>query len=344
MVKVKVVLKRRQNSPIIYLSDENQIEKIGMTVNGNFYPIPAIKGSHFRGRFRRWFAKKILQSNLLQIKQEKDYHERFAILTALLYSGSIVKGMAIRDDNMLKAVKDLEAVDKFGKYFGYMITGLANKRSDLSIGFAVPAIKGVNVDDDVNCLAYPVDLVELEYKKAIPIGGGKFLRDITMPLVVILVSRKAGVVDEIIDIIEDEQQLNNVLDFLGTQSSIEKDKKDTNNIFYIEAINTGFDLIQDIIIDSNDEKDITAILTAYKSFFKENPFIGSYATQGYGIIDDIIIDGIQENEEVLDEFIKSINLKEITDIIKFDRAKVDEAKKKKDEKKNKNKELEKESE
>lgn len=334
MVKVKAVIRRRQDSPIIYLSNDG-IEKIGMVVNDKLYPVPAIKGSHFRGRFRRWFAKKILQENMWQIKAEKDFSERFAVLTALFYSGSIVNGIDIRDNNMFKAIRDLEAVDKFGKYFGYMITGLANRRSDLSIGFAVPIIVGVNDDESIPCLAYSGNL---EYVKAIPIGNGNAVYDITKPLVAILVSRKAGMVDEVIDLVEDEKQLKDTLDLLSVQTT--KDgKSDTNNIFFIEVMNTGFDLIQNIVIDSNNDKDITAILTAYKKFFMENPHIGSYFTQGYGLIEDIIIPEVEENEKALEEFIKSINLKEITDIIKFSREKIEKEKeKKKNNKKGKGKE------
>lgn len=329
MVKVKAVIKRREDSPIIYLSNSG-IEKINMVVDGKSYPIPVVKGSHFRGRFRRWLAKKILQENIEQIKKEKDFSQRFAVLTALFYSGSIVNGIEIRDNNMLKAIRDLEVADKFGKYFGYMITGLANRRSDLSIGFAVPIIEGVNDDKDIPCLAYSG---QLEYVRAISTGGGNAVYDITKPLVAILVSRKAGVVDEVIDIVEDENQLKDVLDLLSVQTA--KDgKADTNNIFFIEVMNTGFDLIQNIVIDTDDEKDITAILTAYRKFFRENPHIGSYFTQGYGLIEDIIIPDIEENEKALEEFIKSINLKEITDIIKFSREKIKKEKEEKEKKKN----------
>ncbi|NPA53858.1 MAG: hypothetical protein GXO21_04250 [Aquificae bacterium] len=322
MKNFRVIWERK--APISYISpvgDGTTVEKIGFNKDGSIVKIPVVKGSHFRGRFRRWIARKILLENLHKIEKEKDFKKRLAVATALFYSGSIVKGYELTEKNVLKIKEILSKEDKFGKYFGYMIKDLDNERSRFIVGHAYPAILGYNVKEGENIEYVVSDSFQEIRIKTDESAKAKWF-DITYPLTVVIGGRKAGVLDEISKVIKEknlpEEYLKEVEDFLDKQSKSEK--TDTQNLLYEEVINSGFDLIQELAFEGEDidEKDITAILTAYYKFFNEiEPFIGGKVVRGFGRIEKMEIEGFTPDENALDEFIKSIDLKTITDIVEL---------------------------
>ena len=321
--KFKVIW--RPKAPISYISPigENQVEKAGINKGGQIVKVPIVKGSHFRGRFRRWFARKVILENIEQIEGEKDFKERMAILTALFYSGSIVKGYKITEKNILKVKEALNEEDKFGKYFGYMIKDLDNERSSFIVGHCYPAILGVNVKEDEDVRYVLPEVIEELKIKTGESNKAKWF-DITYPLTIVVGGRKVGVVDEMRKIIKQkelpEEYIEEVEALLSEQSKTEK--TDTQNLLYEEVINSGFDLIQELSFEDADEKDIAAILTAYYKFFnEEEPFIGGKVARGFGIVEKVNIEGVNPDEEALDEFVKSIDLKKITDLIKMAKEK-----------------------
>jgi len=315
----------KPKSPISYISPigENQVEKAGLNKDGQVVRVPIVKGSHFRGRFRRWFARKVLLENIGQIEKEKDFKERIAVLTALFYSGTIVKGYKITEKNILKVKEVLSEKDRFGKYFGYMIKDLDNERSSFAVGHAYPAILGYNAKEDEDVRYVIPDTIEEIKVKTDESSKAKWF-DITYPLTIVVGGRKVGVLDELRKVIKakglSEDYLQEVEAFLSEQSK--SDKTDTQNLLYEEVVNSGFDLIQELVFDTEEEKDIVAILTAYHKFFNEvEPFIGGKIVRGFGLIEKMQIENFTPDEKALEEFIKSINLKEITDLIKLSKEK-----------------------
>ena len=319
MQTFKVVFKRKE-SPIAYFSamdtDIPSVEKIGFNKNNAIIPIPVVKGSHNRGKFRRWFAKEVIIRNLDQIKGEKDFSKRMAILTALFFSGSLTAGFKFKEENTFKIQKQLSEKDIFGRYFGYMITGLDNKRSSLLLGHLVPVIKDYN--DDVNVDVETVDSSSFEVIN-LKLPSGKWI-NITKPLTVVLSSRKAPIINDVSDVIKetDEKIIEDLENLLSKQSKEEKEKKDVQNLLYFEVINSGFDLVQDIHIDSNDEVEIKGILTAYIKYYNEiDKTIGGLSARGFGHLDKVVVDGFTPDEEAFEEFIRKIDLKIITDLILY---------------------------
>lgn len=308
----------RRNVPISYFStvNEGQVEKIGLQSNEKVVKIPVVKGSHVRGRFRRWLAKKIILENINQIEKEKDFKERIAILTALYFSGSLVKGYKITEKNILKLKKELEEKDRFGKFFGYMIKDMDNERASFVTGHLYPALKGVNVEGNED-----IKNVDPEILTEIKINAGDKWFEITYPLTIVLGGRKAGIVDDIRKIISEKQLpddfLNEVEELISLQSK--KEKSDTKNILNYEVINSGFDLIQLLDFESSSEEyEIEGILTAYLKFFNEvEPFLGGNVTRGFGRVEKVEIKGFQPSEEAFKKYVSSVDLKTITDMIKL---------------------------
>ena len=322
MQKFKAVFKRKE-SPIAYFSamggDIPIVEKIGFGKDNQVIPIPVVKGSHPRGKFRRWLGKQVLLRNENQIKGLQDYSKRIAIATALLFSGSLTSGFKFKDDNTFNAQVKLFEEDSFGKYFGYMLTGLDNKRSSFLIGHIVPAIKGFN--DDENTVAVNPETFKV---RGVKFGNNKYA-EITEPLTTILSSRKAPILKEITEVVEknkaDEEELEFLKKLLAVQS--EGSKQDVQNLLYFEVINSGFDMVQELLIASNDEKEIEGILTAYHKYFNEvDKTLGGLSARGYGHIEEMIIEGFTPNETALNEFIDSIDLKKITDMVLYDEEEV----------------------
>jgi len=317
--KFRVIWRRK--APISYISPigENQVEKLGFNKNGTVVKIPVVKGSHFRGRFRRWFARKIILENIGQIEKEKDFKERLAILTALFYSGSIVKGYKITEKNILKVKEALNEEDKFGKYFGYMIKDLDNKRSSFIVGHSYPAILGFNAKEDEDIRYVIPDVIEELKIKTDESAKAKWF-EITYPLTIVVGGRKAGVLDELTKILKEknlpEEYIEEAKRFLFEQSKSET-KTDIQNLLYEEVINSGFDMVQELIFENAEEEDIKAVLTAYHKFFnEEEPFVGGKVARGFGLIEKMEVEGFTPDEDALQKFIKSIDLKAITDLIK----------------------------
>ncbi len=316
MEKFTVVFKRKK-SPIAYFSalssDIPVVEKIGYSKGEAVINIPVVKGSHFRGRFRRWLGREVILRNIDSIKNEKDFSKRVSVLTALFYSGSLTSGIKFKSENTFVVQKELFEVDKFGKYLGYMITGLDNKRSSFLIGHALPSIKGFNDTENAQSVS-DENLKEITFK----LPSGKVV-SITEPLTKVISSRKAPIMKEVIETLgENEEVLEDLRALLSKQSKESKEKEDVQNLLYFEVINSGFDLVQEILIDG-DEKDIVALLTAYQKFFGEvDRTIGGLSARGFGHLEGIIIENFTPNESALDEFIKSIDLKKITDLIIYE--------------------------
>ncbi len=317
MREFNVVFRRKEGSPIAYFSavetDIPTVEKIGYEINGQIIPIPVVKGSHTRGKFRRWFAKQVILQNKHQIEKEKDFSKRIAVLTALMFSGSLTDGFKFAEENTFVIQKKLTEEEIFGKYFGYMITGLDNKRSSLLLGHLIPAIKDFN--DDVG---FDINTVSDESFEVVnfKLPNGKFVT-ITKPLTLILSSRKAPIMKDVANLIP-EDAVDNLRYLLSKQSKESKEKEDVQNLLYFEVINSGFDIVQTIYIDSNDDVEIKGILTAYLKYFNEvDPTLGGLSARGFGHLEEVKIDGFTPDEDALKEFISKVDLKLITDLILY---------------------------
>ena len=152
----------------------------------------------------------------------------------------------------------------------------------------------------------------------IKLPSGKWV-NITKPLTVILSSRKAPIINDVSDVVMqvDENIIGDVKDLLSKQSSKEG-KEDVQNLLYFEVINTGFDLIQTIHIDTNDEIEIKGVLTAYSKYYNEiDKTIGGLSARGFGHLEKVIIEDFIQDEEAYEKFIKRIDLKLITDLILY---------------------------
>jgi len=307
MKHYKVRFKRAEGSPIYYPSVIHPlgVEKIMVQTSSGYKPVPIVKGSHTRGKFRRWLAKQIMLRNLHQIKDLPDFNKRVSIITALYYSGSLVKGISLNADSLL-VQKFIEEKDKFGKYFGYMITGVDNKRSLFFTGHLIP----------------DVDFDKIEIHTRIEKLGDKYV-ELAEPLTTTLSGRKAGIISEVASLFKDDEKLPEIIAdlkaLLSKQTNDSKDdKEDTENILQFEVINSGFDMVQDLYFYSDNEDEIKGILTAYYKYFNEvDKTIGGNSSKGYGLLKGIEIEGFEPDERAYEEYISSIDIRTLSELINY---------------------------
>jgi CRISPR/Cas system CMR subunit Cmr6 (Cas7 group RAMP superfamily) len=326
MKQYRVLIRRKEGSPILYTSRTERnltlVEKEPMNIGNKIFDVPVIKGSHFRGRLRRFIGRAVFEKKAEKISKLKEREKQSAFTTAiLLYFGGSALATDVNDG--YKVYQELLQVDPFYRYFGYMIPDIPNTRSALSVGFALPVIEGVTADksliEDFSLKAVRSDEVRIEL---VEIAGTKHF--VTKPFIAIETSRKAGILSEAYPLAEKEfkKELKETEEIIASYAEKKdgKQKRDLENLLNYEVIAPAFDLIQVITFTDDDEEMQKGILTGYVKLFKQEPFIGGRATAGYGLVEEIIIldeegNRIEPDEKVLEHFIDSINLPKVAELL-----------------------------
>ena len=138
MQNYNLVLKRKEGSPILYISDSKSnitySEKISVNIDGTVFEIPAIKGNNMRGHTRDHIVGKLINKNINDIK---DYLMEFLYFYR---NGSLPVKTNNSNRVCLQDMIDLKEKDVFYKYFGAMVTFMPNVKSDLSVHTLFPVI------------------------------------------------------------------------------------------------------------------------------------------------------------------------------------------------------------
>ncbi|GAB6075253.1 RAMP superfamily CRISPR-associated protein [Desulfurobacterium crinifex] len=326
MKQYRVLIRRKEGSPILYTSrtegNLTLVEKEPMNIRDKIFEVPVIKGSHFRGRLRRFIGKAVFEKKAEKISKLKGREKQSAFTTAiLLYFGGSALATDINDG--YEVYQELLQIDPFYRYFGYMIPDIPNTRSALSVGFALPVIEGVTADksliEDFSLKAVSPDEVRIE---PVEIAGTKFF--ITKPFIAIETSRKAGILSEAYSLAEEgfKEELKETEEVIASYAEKRdgKQKRDLENLLNYEVMAPAFDLIQVITFTDDDEEMQKGILTGYIKLFKQEPFIGGRAAAGYGLVEEITIldeegNRIEPDEKALEHFIDSIDLSKVAELL-----------------------------
>ena len=330
-----VIYRRRKDSPISYVSgvleklptqNYTAVEKAGFSLKDKVVKIPIVKGSHFRGRLRQYTAEKVLEKKSDWIDTLSDREKQKVFKTAVLcyLVGSVQEN---EEKGSYDVVKELEKADAFFKYFGYMVANLPARRSDLSIGFAVPVIENVTLSEELITkykLSYVVpDEIEM---RSVSITGNLTV-EIPYPLVDVETFRVSGKLDKIEKIgsllsLSTEEVKEIIQSYVGKskKSSREKDKEDMTNILFAEVMAPSYDLVQKVVFLDDDEEMHRGILAGLKGLFTEEPFVGGRISAGYGLVDEVIIlsqDGeeVSPEESDFDRFVSRIDLEKVINLI-----------------------------
>jgi hypothetical protein len=323
-----VFFRRRKGSPIAYISGADEaratknytaVEKEHFSYNGKSVQMPVVKGSHFRGRLRQFTAERILELRAGELEKYPAGLKSAVMKTiALCY---FVGNVQVNEGAAsFEALGELLRADAFFRYFGYMVSSLPSVRSYLSVGFALPLVRGVIPDSLIEkAEELKLSIVDADEIKTVTLDLGKGMTSVPYPLVNVETYRVTGKLEKV-------EKLGTLIDAdTGEVKEIIKSysdssKDDLNNILFSEVFSPVCDLVQKISFADNDEEMHRGILSAYLSLFEREPFVGGRVSAGYGLIDEVIVfdesgSRIEKDEEAFKKFAESIDFKKIAEIV-----------------------------